>query len=117
MAEFNKTPLPDQFIMNKSKMKSSEDPDEADQKAQVGLAALIVSRPLRGRLVVMALNWIVATLCFYGLSLNAGIGSDVFSVFSLAATMEIPGYIFCAAVSISKIVICYKKEIDVLTSP
>ena len=47
---------------------------------------------------MMAFNWIVATLCFYGLSLNAGIGSNVFSAFSLSAAMEIPAYIFSALV-------------------
>ncbi len=51
------------------------------------------------RLVVMVFNWVVATLCYYGLSLNAGIGSDVFVSFTIAATMEIPAYIFCAIVS------------------
>ena len=54
-----------------------------------------------GRLVVMALNWIVATLCFYGLSINAGIGSNVFMTFSLSAAMEIPAYIFSAMVNFS----------------
>ena len=53
---------------------------------------------LRPRLIVMAFNWIVATLCFYGLSLNAGIGSNVFTAFSLSAAMEVPAYIFSALV-------------------
>ena len=51
----------------------------------------------------MALNWIVATLCFYGLSINAGIGSNVFMTFSLSAAMEIPAYIFSAMVNFTKI--------------
>ena len=52
----------------------------------------------------MALNWIVATLCFYGLSINAGIGSNVFMTFSLSAAMEIPAYIFSAMVNFTKII-------------
>ena len=59
---------------------------------------IFLFQQLRGRLIVMAFNWIVATLCFYGLSLNAGIGSNVFSAFSLSAAMEIPAYIFSALV-------------------
>ena len=53
-----------------------------------------------GRLVVMAFNWIVATVCYYGLTLNSvGIGSSVFTSFSLSSAMEIPAYIFAAMVN------------------
>ena len=44
----------------------------------------------------MALNWVVTTLGYYGLSLSsAGLGNDAFSGFALSAAMEIPSYIFC----------------------
>ena len=48
----------------------------------------------------MAFNWIVATVCYYGLTLNSvGIGSSVFTSFSLSSAMEIPAYIFSAMVN------------------
>ena len=48
----------------------------------------------------MAFNWIVATVCYYGLTLNSvGIGSSVFISFSLSSAMEIPAYIFSAMVN------------------
>ena len=48
----------------------------------------------------MAFNWIVATVCYYGLTLNSvGVGSSVFTSFSLSSAMEIPAYIFSAMVN------------------
>jgi len=90
MSRFNKVEVPKEFIL-------SEEVEMHQLTTEgVGMAPLLASKQLRGRLIVMAFNWIVATLCFYGLSLNAGIGSNVFSAFSLSAAMEIPAYIFSA---------------------
>ena len=95
MAKVNNIEVPEEFIIE-------EKPSILDQQSsvstEVGMGSLLASKPLRGRLIVMAFNWIVATLCYYGLSLNAGIGSDVFSSFSLSAFMEIPSICFSAMV-------------------
>ena len=94
MADFNKVEVPKEFLVD-------EIPELGKASVtEVGMGPLLGTKALRSRLIVMAFNWIVATLCFYGLSLNAGIGSNVFSAFSLSAAMEIPAYCFSAMVSI-----------------
>ena len=101
MAKFNKIEVPKEFIIEESaNIENGSGKQKTSQ--EVGMASLLTSKPLRGRLIVMAFNWIVATLCYYGLSLNAGIGSDVFSAFSLSAFMEIPAYCFSAMVSCAR---------------
>ena len=94
MAKINKVNVPEEYFVEETVMEI-----EKVSSSEVGMGSLLVSKPLLGRLIVMAFNWIVATLCFYGLSLNAGIGSDVFSAFSLSAVMEIPAYCFSAMVT------------------
>ena len=97
MTEVNKIQVPEEFILDHA----SYDLENEQEKAKpIGMTSLIACKALRGRLMVMGLNWVVATLAFYGLSLNAGIGSDVFSGFSLSACMEIPAYILAALVSL-----------------
>lgn len=97
LAKFNKVEVPEEFILDEPNF-GEEDSDEKPSN-EVGMIPLMTSKPLRGRLIVMVFNWIVATLCFYGLSLNAGIGSNVFASFSLSAFMEIPAYCMSALVS------------------
>lgn len=46
----------------------------------------------------MVINWIVATLSYYGLSLSASLSNDVFTTFTVTALMEIPSYLFCIMV-------------------
>ena len=99
MTEVNKIAIPDEFILDESYGQSEEGGEEVKEAKPIGMSSLIACQALRGRLLVMGLNWVVATLAFYGLSLNAGIGSDVFSGFSLSACMEIPAYILAAVVS------------------
>ena len=102
MTEVNKIEIPDEFILDESYGQSEEGGEEVKEAKPIGMSSLIACQALRGRLLVMGLNWVVATLAFYGLSLNAGIGSDVFSGFSLSACMEIPAYILAAVVSFDK---------------
>ena len=59
---------------------------------------MLTSSKLRPRLLIMAINWIVATLSYYGLSLSASMSKDVFTTFTVTAIMEIPSYIFCILV-------------------
>ena len=98
MTKVNKIEVPEEFLLDES-FNQDDSEDGNDMPKQVGMTSLVKCKALRGRLVVMGLNWIVATLAFYGLSLNAGIGSDVFSGFSLSACMEIPAYVLAAFVS------------------
>ena len=97
MAKVNNIEVPEEFIIEE-KPCMILDQQQSSVSTEVGMGSLLASKPLRGRLIVMAFNWIVATLCYYGLSLNAGIGSDVFSSFSLSAFMEIPSICFSAMV-------------------
>jgi len=73
-----------------------EDSIEDVTPKNLGICSLLSHPTLRIRTLIMALNWVVATLGYYGLSLNsARLGNDAFSSFALTAAMEIPSYIFC----------------------
>ena len=62
----------------------------------VGLSTMFVEPTLRLHFVIMALNWIVATLGYYGLGLSSvSLSSDPFSSFAFSAAMELPAYLFC----------------------
>jgi len=74
----------------------TEGVEEEEEIESVGMSSILIHPTLRIRFFIMALNWIVATLGYYGLGLSsASLGSDAFSSFALSATMEIPSYIFC----------------------
>jgi hypothetical protein len=45
------------------------------------------------RLFVMSLNWVVITMCFYGLSLNSANNEDFFGSLAAMSTAEVPAYI------------------------
>ena len=73
-----------------------EESIDENEPENLGICSLLSHSTLRMRILIMALNWVVATLGYYGLSLNsARLGDDAFSSFALTATMEIPSYIFC----------------------
>ena len=43
----------------------------------------------------MSINWIVSTMCWYGLSLNSvNLPGNIYVSFVLSALIEIPSYIF-----------------------
>lgn len=45
---------------------------------------------------VLFLNWITATMCYYGLTmLSVNLTDDIYLAFVLSALIEIPSYIFC----------------------
>ena len=67
--------------------------EEVDTDARAaGVGAGFSSRTLVLRLLVMSFNWVVITLCFYGLSLNSA-NSDLFVGMSAMAAAEIPAYV------------------------
>jgi len=90
--------------INKVIMPQMDDDDSVSEtgeegttpKPKTGISQMFVNPTLRLRFIVMAFNWVVATLGYYGLSLSsAGLSSDPFTSFALSATMEIPAYLFC----------------------
>merc|ERR1719209_2246304 len=59
-----------------------------------GLGHLARSPVLRKRFLNVNLNWVVITLIYYGLSMNASsLAGDVFTNFTLLALAEFPGYL------------------------
>lgn len=76
---------------------SEEDEDSLrDESNYVNKSSLLFHPTLRIRLLIMAINWVVTTLGYYGLSLSsARLGDDAFTNFTLNAVMEIPSYVFC----------------------
>jgi len=83
-AKVNKLPLPDP-IMN---IQTSEN----EKANKLGICVLFAHPILCYRLVIMSLNWIVITLCFYGLSLNSA-NEDLFTGMSMMALVELLAYI------------------------
>lgn len=50
--------------------------------------------------MIMFLNWLTATMSYYGLSLlSVNLTGDIYVNFVLSAVIEIPSYIFCVLVS------------------
>ena len=64
--------------------------DEKTKK--LGICILVAHPILRYRLIIMSFNWIVITLCFYGLSLNSA-NEDLFTGMSMMALVELMAYI------------------------
>jgi len=86
-----------QFNGKEDKLVEAYDMTEAHvNEEELGIGSVFRNSILRKRIVIMALNWVVATLGYYGLSLNStNLSNDPFSSFALTAAMEIPSYIFC----------------------
>ena len=60
--------------------------------------------------IIMFLNWMTATMGYYGLSLiSVHLTDDIYVNFVLFAVIEIPSYIFCVLVGPK---ICFKKSIS-----
>ena len=65
----------------------------SDEKTKkLGICILVAHPVLCFRLIIMSLNWIVITLCFYGLSLNSA-NEDLFTGMSMMALVELMAYI------------------------
>jgi OCT family organic cation transporter-like MFS transporter 4/5 len=95
VAKVNKVIMP-RMDEESDSMSETEEDCNTKPKQNIGISQLITNSTMRLRFIVMAFNWVVATLGYYGLSLSsAGLSSDPFTSFALSATMEIPAYLFC----------------------
>jgi MFS family permease len=65
---------------------------EVVEGEQQGIASLAKQPKLLFRLFIMSLNWIVITMCFYGLSMNSG-NQDLFIGLGTMAGVELVAYI------------------------
>lgn len=68
--------------------------DKVPEK-QEGLIAVLATHGMRQRFLIMVANWVVVTICYYGLGMIASIGDNIFLTFLVTAAMEIPSYVFC----------------------
>ena len=80
-AKSNNLPPPGNVVINK-----------VVEGEQQGIASLAQQPKLLFRLFIMSLNWIVITLCFYGLSMNSG-NQDLFIGLGTMAGVELVAYI------------------------
>jgi len=83
-AKSNGLPLPDHIPVDETN-------DEKDAVTNTGIIGLLAHRKLLVRLIVMSLEWIVITMCFYGLSFNSG-KQDLFKGTGLMAGVEVLAY-------------------------
>ena len=80
-AKSNNLPAPGNVVLN-----------EVVEGEQQGIASLAQQPKLLFRLFIMSLNWIVITLCFYGLSMNSG-NQDLFIGLGTMAGVELVAYL------------------------
>ena len=80
-AKSNKLPAPEQEIQ-----------ENTESNENFGIGVLVAHPVLRYRLIIMSCNWIVVTLCFYGLILNSA-DQDLFIGMSSSAAVELLAYI------------------------
>eukprot|EP00095_Tigriopus_kingsejongensis_P008775 snap_masked-scaffold1505_size38140-processed-gene-0.0 protein:Tk08775 transcript:snap_masked-scaffold1505_size38140-processed-gene-0.0-mRNA-1 annotation:"organic cation transporter protein" len=88
MAKWNKIAISDEVI------DGVRGGHHATEK-QEGLVVVLASKGMRPRFLIMVANWVVTTLCYYGLGMSASLGENIFMTFMVTAVMEIPSYIFC----------------------
>jgi len=90
-AKFNNSTYPAEIFENKNEI-------EANKELFAGKATLFdLFRPMTIciRTIVMFYNWLVITMCFYGLTMVASdIGESVFLNFSLVLGTELPAILF-----------------------
>eukprot|EP00095_Tigriopus_kingsejongensis_P002789 maker-scaffold728_size105512-snap-gene-0.21 protein:Tk02789 transcript:maker-scaffold728_size105512-snap-gene-0.21-mRNA-1 annotation:"hypothetical protein LOTGIDRAFT_108247" len=86
-------PIKDLLILN-------GDNDGAPRAGRkLGVASLFARTYVTKITLIMFVNWIAATMAFYGLSLNSvNLGGDIYVNFILSAVIEIPSYIFVVLV-------------------
>ena len=66
---------------------------------ELGLKSLFSTRNMAKISIIMFLNWMTATMGYYGLSLiSVHLTDDIYVNFVLFAVIEIPSYIFCVLV-------------------
>lgn len=78
--------------LNKIHCSSSGIEEENTSSEIFGIGVLVAQPVLRYRLIIMSFNWVVVTLCFYGLILNSA-GQDLFIGMSSSASVELLAYI------------------------
>ncbi|XP_074642119.1 organic cation transporter-like protein [Tubulanus polymorphus] len=87
MAAVNRVILPDKLF--------STD-DYVEVKPQFSFKEYIRSKTLVIRTLVIYFNWMVVSMVYYGLSLNAGnLGGNIFLNSFLSGLVEFPAYTFC----------------------
>jgi len=69
-----------------------DESSKTESVTETGIIGLISHKKLFGRLIVMSLEWIVITLCFYGLSFNSG-KLELFVGTGLMAGVECLAYV------------------------
>jgi len=90
IAKGNNVPMPNDQELQLFKKLDSEPVVAGDKESLLDL----LKRPaLLGRLLNVFLNWMVITMIYYGLSMNAAsLAGDIFTNFALLSLAEIPGY-------------------------
>ena len=86
VAKVNKIPLPEKI------------PEIASSGKDLTIFHLLRVSKLRSRLAIICFNWIVTTICYYGLAMSTSLSQDLFTSFLVSAAMEIPSYVFCMLV-------------------
>lgn len=98
-SKLNRRPLPDGFLRYDNNSSTLENAMLHERK-ELGLTSLFKTRHMAIITLVMFLNWITATLCYYGLTMSSvNLSEDIYVNFVLSAVIEIPSYIFCVLVS------------------
>jgi len=82
--------------MEKSQKPTEQEPEKAAVAAKATLLDLFRPKKILWRTICMFYNWMVTTLCYYGLTMAASdLSDDVFVNFILVILIEIPANFFC----------------------
>eukprot|EP00095_Tigriopus_kingsejongensis_P010110 maker-scaffold152_size304267-snap-gene-1.15 protein:Tk10110 transcript:maker-scaffold152_size304267-snap-gene-1.15-mRNA-1 annotation:"organic cation transporter protein" len=95
-AKMNKNQLADDVFQMEI---SREDQKESKDIPQYGIGSVLANFTILKHSAIMGLNWIVTSMCFFGLSFNSvNLGGDMYLNFILTSLIEIPSYLFCILV-------------------
>lgn len=98
-AQINRTEFPinvfNAEFKNPERIENAELSEEKDS-GKASLVDLFTPRPILFRTLCMFYNWLVTTLCYYGLTMTASnLSDDIFVNYILLVFVELPANIFC----------------------
>ena len=98
-AKINRTEFPiNVFNAEFKNSQRTENAELCEEKSsgKASLVDLFTPRPILFRTLCMFYNWLVTTLCYYGLTMTASnLSDDIFVNYILVVIVELPANIFC----------------------
>ena len=96
-AEINNTEFPvNVFNAEFKNPERHQNSENSENSGKASLVDLFTPRPILFRTLCMFYNWLVTTLCYYGLTMTASnLSEDIFVNYILVVFVELPANVFC----------------------